>query len=77
MMRSVLNQLGEQPVPQGPPEFRRQLHDRINARLLSLHLVEVVVRLLPFACFHFFVTLFGAVKFSLTGRYPKGDDHAE
>ena len=78
MQRSVLEELGKQPVPQRPAEFRRHLHERINARLVVVQLVEVAVQLLPFACRHFFETLCGAVAFSLTGRYPKkGDDHAE
>lgn len=78
MSRSLLEQLGEQQVPERPAEFRRRLHDRINARLVSVHLVEVTVRLLPFAFVTFLETLLGAVGFTLTGRYPqKGDSHAE
>ena len=77
-VRSVFEQLGEQRVPQPPPEFRRQLHERLNARLTTVQLVEFAVRVLPFAFFHFLNSLGGAVIFTLTGRYPeRGDNHAE
>jgi hypothetical protein len=77
MTQSVLEQLGQQQVPPGPAGFRRRLHDRINARLVAVHLVEVAVRVLPYACFHFLLTLFGALRYSLTSRYAKGEDDAE
>ena len=78
MSRSVLEQLGEQQVPERPSEFRRRLHQRINVRLVTVHVVEVVVCLLPYAFIYFLETLLGAVGFSFTGRYPeKGDNHAE
>jgi hypothetical protein len=76
--RSVFDQLVEQPVPERPHEFRRLLHERINARLTLVHLLEFAVQVLPFAFYHFCSALGGAVMFSITGRYPeKGDNHAE
>jgi hypothetical protein len=78
MTRSVLEQLGEQQVPQRPAEFRRRLHQRLNIRLLSVQVIEIVVCLLPYAFVYFLETLLGAVGFSLTGRFPeKGDNDAE
>ena len=78
MSRSMFDQLGEQQVPERPPEFRRQLHERLNVRLTMAHIVEFTVGLLPYAFFHFFNSLCSAVIFSITGRYPEtGDSHAK
>lgn len=78
MSESVLEQLGRQQVPKPPAEFRRRLRDRLNAWLVTVHLTDVVVRLLPYAFFHFLISLCGAVFFSITGRYPhRGPNHAE
>ena len=78
MSRSVFDQLGEQRVPDRPPEFRRRVHERLNVRLTVAQLVEFAVRVLPFALFHFIDSLCGAVVFSIIGRYPeRGDHHAE
>jgi hypothetical protein len=71
MSRSVFDQLGEQLVPAPPPEFRRRFHERLNVRLTTLQLVEFAARALPYAFFHFFQSLCGAVIFSFTGRYPE------
>lgn len=83
-LQSMFDQLGEQRVPERPPEFRRRLHERINVNLTVVHVVEFAVRVLPFAFYHFFTCLCGAVYFSLTGRHfekpekpDKGDNHAE
>jgi hypothetical protein len=78
MSRSLLDQLGEQRVPQRPPEFRRHLHERLNVRLTLALLVEFAVQVLPYAFLPFFQSLCGAVIYSFTGRYPqKGDLHAK
>lgn len=78
MAQSVFDQLGEQRVPERPPEFQRRVHERLNARLVVAHIVEFMAEVLPFACFHFLNSLGGAVFFSITGRYPeRGDNHAE
>ena len=74
----ILEQLSGQPVPERPREFRRRLHERINARLLAVQIWEVAACVLPYACIHFLVTLLAGVIYSITGRDPqKGDDHAE
>ena len=78
MSQSVFDQLGEQRVPERPPEFRRRLHERLNVRLTVGQLGEFAMRVLPFALFHFFNSLCGAVIFSFTGRYPeRGDPYAK
>jgi hypothetical protein len=79
MAQSVWDRLGEQPVPRQPLEFRRRLHERINARLVVVHVLEAAVGALPFACLQFLSAIGGAVIFSFTGRFPhrEGDDHAE
>lgn len=68
--RSIWDELGEQPVPERPAEFRHRVHDRLNRQLTVVHLVEFMVRVLPFAFFHLSQSLAGAVWFSLTGQYP-------
>ncbi len=78
MSQSIFDQLGEQRVPERPPELRRRFHERLNVQLTVAQLVEFAVRVLPFAFFHFFNSLCGAVIFSFTGRYPeRGDNHAK
>jgi hypothetical protein len=42
------------------------------------HIVEFAVHVLPYAFFHFFNSLCGAVILSFTGRYPeRGNPHAK
>jgi hypothetical protein len=77
-MRSVLNQLGEEQVPDRPAGFRTQFHQRLNGRLTLVQLIDFAVRLLPYAFFHFLSALGAAVCFSITGHYPeRGDPHAK
>jgi hypothetical protein len=78
MPRSVLDQLGEQQVPERPVAFRQRLHQRLNFRLLIVQVVEIAVCVLPYAFIYFLKTLVGAVGFSLTGRFPeKGENDAD
>jgi hypothetical protein len=78
MAQSVFEQLGEQRVPERPSEFQRQLHERLNVRLVIAHIVEFTAEVLPFAFFHFLSSMGGAVYFTITSRYPeRGDNHAE
>ena len=77
MTNNLLEQLAEQSVPTRPPELDRRVHERINGRLLVVHLSETFLLALPYAFFHFTKALAGSVVFSLTGRFPQeGDDHA-
>jgi hypothetical protein len=78
MSRNVFDELSDQQVPERPPEFQRQVHETLNKRLTTAHLVEFSVRLLPYAFFYFFQSLCGAVIFSFTGQYSeRGDPHAK
>jgi hypothetical protein len=78
MPQDVLEQLAELEVPSKPVDLQRDVHKRLNVRLLSLHLVDVALRALPYAFVCFSEALAGLVSFSATGRYPKqGDDDAD
>lgn len=77
MPEDLLEQLARHEVPARPVNLRRQVHQRLNPRLLALHLAEFATRAFPYAMFYFFKALTGATVFSLTGRFPnEGDDHA-
>lgn len=78
MANDLFEQLSRDDVPQIPGGLPRQVHERLNPRLLGFHLAEFAVLAVPFAFFHFLKALTGALGFSLTGRFPKeGEDHAE
>jgi len=78
MPQDVLEQLAELEVPSKPVDLQRDVHKRLNARLLSLHLAELALRALPYAFVCFSEALAGLVSYSATGRYPRrGDDRAD
>ncbi len=77
MPANLLEQLAEQAVPDTPPELDLRVHQRLNGRLLAVHVAETVFSALPFAFVCFFQALTGSLVYSLTGRFPKeGEDHA-
>jgi hypothetical protein len=71
MATDLLQQLAEIEVPAMPDDFDRNVHQRLNARLLGAHVAEVSLRALPFAFLHFVPALATGAKglaFALTGR---------
>ena len=69
MENHLLEQLGEVEVPPLPKDFDRQVHSRLNSRLLVAHLADLALRGLPTAVMHFAWAWVGLVRFSLTGRF--------
>lgn len=78
MPNDLLDLLSRDDVPESPQELSKQVHDRLNPRLLALHLAEFAVSVVPFAFFYFLKAMAGALMFTLTGEFRKeGEDHAE
>jgi len=78
MANDLFEQLSHDEIPDSPHELSRQVHKRLNPRLLGLHLAEFAVLAISFTFFHFLKAFFGALAFSLTGRFHKeGEDHAK
>jgi hypothetical protein len=71
-MNDFLEKLADIEVRQPPPEFDRQLHERLNRSLVSQHLLDLLVGGLPWAMLHFARALVGLVIFSLTGKFEEG-----
>ena len=68
-MRDLFEQLAELDVPPPPVEFDRQLHHRLNRTLVAMQVLDLIVRALPWALWHFGRALLGAVVFTLRGKY--------
>ena len=78
MPQNILEQLAELEVPSKRVDLQRRVHERLNVRLLSLHLVELALRALPFAFVCLSEAFAGLVFFTVTGRFPKkGEDDAD
>jgi hypothetical protein len=57
-------------VPPPPVEFDRQLHQRVNKSLVSLQVIDLAVRAMPWAIVEFARAVLGLVAYSIAGRYP-------
>jgi hypothetical protein len=68
-MNDFLEQLADVEVREPPPEFNRQLHQRVNRSLLAQHLLELVTGGLPWALLHFLRGVMAVVAFSLSGKF--------
>lgn len=69
MTGDFLEQLAHLEVADVPPEFERQVHQRVNRWLLVQQLVEFVTGALPWALVRFLGAVGGVVAFSITGRF--------
>jgi hypothetical protein len=67
-MKDLLDQLAEMEAPPPPPEFDRQLHERLNRTLAAQHLIDFAVGAVPWALLHFARAVLGAISFSIGGR---------
>ena len=70
MIQDWFEQLAEQDVPPAPVDFDRRLHERVNDSLLAVHYLEFACRAAPYALLHFSQAMIGALRFTLTGKYP-------
>ncbi len=70
MATDLWQQLATEEVPPPPVEFDNQLHQRVNKSLVSLQLVDLAVRAMPWAIVEFARAVLGLVAYSIAGRYP-------
>jgi hypothetical protein len=68
-MADLFEQLAEREVPPPPVDFDRRLHRRLNKYLVALHLVEFVLRVLPYGFAHLGRAVIGFMHMTLTGRH--------
>jgi hypothetical protein len=68
-MNDPLEQLALMEVPEPPVEFDRELHRRLNRRLITQHVTDLVLRVMPWAILQMGQALLGLLRFSLTGRF--------
>ena len=69
MTDDLLQQLADVEVPVPPDDFDRQVHQRLNVRLLLAHLAELALCGLPMAFLYFSRAFLGLVIYSVTGRF--------
>ncbi len=53
MKGDVLEQLADTVIPPVPPEFDRSVHDRLNTVLIVEHLLDLLLRGMPYAIGNF------------------------
>lgn len=68
-MKDPLEQLALLEVPEPPAEFDRQLHRRLNQRLIVQHLADLLLRAMPWAILEMARAALGLFGFTLTGRF--------
>ena len=69
---NFLEQLAQLDVPPPPAAFDRELHQRVNKSLTTLHLIDFAMRAMPWAMLQFTKALLGAATFTLKGRFDDG-----
>ena len=68
-MKDFLEQLADLEVRELPPQFDRQLPQRVNRSLLVQHVVELATGAAPWALAQFFHAVGGFFALSLTGKF--------
>jgi hypothetical protein len=71
MSSSFLDRLAELDVAPPPPEFDRQLHERVNRSLLNQHLCDMALGAFPLVIAEFAKAVAAALVFTSLGRYPQ------
>jgi hypothetical protein len=69
MADDFLQRLSELKVATPPSGFDRQLHQRLNERLIIQHFLDLLVRGMPWALMHFGRAVLGLCVFSIRGRF--------
>ena len=70
MPDDLLEQLTKSEVPPVPESLDRQVHRRLNRTLLVIHILDFVLRGIPYAALQLARAVMGLVAFSLTGAFP-------
>ncbi|HEY2827572.1 MAG TPA: hypothetical protein VGJ04_08235 [Pirellulales bacterium] len=77
MATDLLEKLADLPVPPAPPPlvFDREIHKRINSRLIVGQTLDLLLRGFGFGIAHFFKAVLGLIRLTLTGKLdaPKND----
>lgn len=73
MTKNLLSELARERIPPPPANLPREVHQRINERLATQHVVDFVVRALPTALIEFLQALAASIWYSLC---PKDSNHS-
>lgn len=75
----LLDQLGDVAVPPmpAPATFTAGVRRKLHPRLLALHVAEFALGAMAWAAGWFFVAVFAAIRFTITGAWPRGRDGEE
>ena len=77
MATDLLEQLAKAEIPPVPETLDRQVHQRLNYTLLVLHVLDFMVRAVPYALLHFCRAVVGMVGYSLTSKFELQRDSRE
>ncbi len=69
-MQDLWETLSTTDVPPLPAEFDREVHHRLNDRLLWSQIAELVFAVLPYALIHLAQGVCGLLLFTWSGRFP-------
>ena len=74
MSTDLFQRLAELPVPPAPaaPRFNRQVHERLNRRLLAGQFADLAVRGFGFATWNLAKAAGGFLRLTLTGKFEPG-----
>jgi hypothetical protein len=70
MSIDLFEQLAEQEVPPVPQNLSGGVHRRLNRALVTLHLVEFTLCVLPYCALHFSRAVIGFLVQTVSGRFP-------
>lgn len=80
MPHDVFEQLAAREPPPIPESFDREVHQRLNENLSFVHLLDFVLRALPWAAMEFGRAVIGLMRLTLTGSFQRPprerDEHA-
>ena len=70
MPTDFLEQLAEIDVPPPPPEFDRNLHQRLNHSLVVQQILDLGLHILPGAAMEFSRAVMGMLTLTVAGKFP-------
>ena len=68
-MQDIWETLSTTDVPPVPAEFDREVHHRLNDRLLWSQVAELVFLVVPYALVHMVQAVCGLLQFTWSGRF--------